>query len=343
MEELAESNGRRSVRMADVAAHAGVALGTVSHVLNHPEKVSPHTLERVRRSIDELGFVPNSRARALAAGTSSMIAFIVIDLGNSFFLDMARGAELEAQERGLNLVLANCDMNTDKELVYLSLFDAERMAGVLIAPLPSSADDQWRLQEWQSDVVALNVDASGRGCCVTTDDELGGYLAAQHLIEAGCRRLLFTGGPFSLLPIADRYRGAQRAVAEADGVSLELLRTLQTKPADGRKVGDALAARAADARPDGVLAATDLIAFGIIEALGVQGVSVPDDVKVIGYDNNRQAWESTVPISTMAQPGEEMGRHAVRLLVDEIRNPGSHEHEHVRLTPTLIARESTGT
>ena len=334
----------RAVRMEDVARHAGVALGTVSHVLNHPHKVAPATLERVRRSIDELGFVPDRRARALAAGTSNVIGFVVVDLSNSFFLDMARGAEQEAQRQGMNVLLANSDVQPEKELVYMHLFDEERVAGVLLAPLPTNADDVLRNGRWQRDVVVLNtVPGDADRCAVTANNELGGYLAARHLIETGRRHLAFVGGPFSLSPVSDRHRGVERAVAESNGsVRLTTIKTSNVQTVDGRRAGRQLASLPPDSRPDGVVAAADLVALGVVQAFLVDGgPRVPDDISVIGYDNNRAAWDSEVPLSTLAQPGEEMGRVATRLLIEEIRQPAQHQHRRLDLEPTLIVRQSS--
>jgi len=330
--------------MEDVARHAGVALGTVSHVLNHPHKVAPATLERVRRSIDALGFVPDRRARALAAGTSNVIGFVVVDLSNSFFLDMARGAEQEAQRHGLNVLLANSDVQPEKELVYMHLFDEEHVAGILLAPLPTNADDVLRAGRWRRDVVVLNtVPGDPDSCAVTADNEIGGYLAARHLIDTGRRHLAFVGGPFTLSPVSDRHRGVERAVAESNGaVRLTTIKTSNVQAADGRKAGRQLAALPADGRPDGIVAAADLVAVGVVQAfLADGGPRVPDDVSVIGYDNNRAAWDSEIPLSTLAQPGEEMGREATRLLIEEIRHPAHHEHQRVHLEPTLIIRQSS--
>ncbi|WP_198346396.1 MULTISPECIES: LacI family DNA-binding transcriptional regulator [Nocardioides] len=334
----------RPVRMEDVARHAGVALGTVSHVLNHPHKVAPATLEKVRHSIDELGFVPDRRARALAAGTSNVIGFVVVDLSNSFFLDMARGAEQEAQRHGMNVLLANSDVQPEKELVYMHLFNEERVAGILLAPQPTNADDVLQRGRWRSDVVVLNtVPGDPDLCAVTANNELGGYLAARHLIDTGRRSLAFVGGPFSLSPVTDRHRGVERAVAESNGsVRLTTIKTSNVQAADGRKAGRQLAALPANERPDGIVAAADLVALGIVQAfLAERGPRVPEDVSVIGYDNNRAAWDSEISLSTLAQPGEEMGRVATRLLIEEISHPANHEHQRLDLEPTLIVRQSS--
>lgn len=329
--------------MDDVAKLAGVSLGTVSHALNHPHRLAPRTLARVQAAIDELGFVPDRRARSLAGGASGMIGFVVIDLTNSYFVDMARGAEEEASLAGMNVVLGNSDISTDKELTYLSLFDEERVAGILLTPMANLADQVWRSREWRRELVVMNSEADTDRCSVVPDDELGGYLAARHLIELGRRDLVFAGGLFKLAPVANRLRGAERAVAETNGaVRLTVLTTQALRPDDGRDVGARIAELPPAERPDGVVAAADLLALGVVQSLtGHPDLRIPQDLSVVGYDNNQASWESAIPLTTVAQPGHEIGRTATRLLIEEIRTPAAHHHQRVRINPELIVRASS--
>nr|WP_254071994.1 LacI family DNA-binding transcriptional regulator [Rathayibacter sp. VKM Ac-2857] len=329
--------------MEDVARRAGVALGTVSNVINRPTLVSAATRSRVQQAIDELGFSPNRAARALAAGTSSTFGFVVIDLSNSFFLDMTRGAEHAAESAGMTVVLGNTDMRPVKQRTYLDLFTEEQVAGILLAPLPGSAGDAIAKLPRGRRLVFLNDSAVDGACTVSADDEHGGYLAARHLIDLGRRRLAFAGDPAIAVPVRDRLRGVERAVAESNGaVSLELDLTAEVQIEDGRRFGHLLAGRAAADRPDGVIAAADLLALGILQSLLAQAdLRVPEDIAVTGYDDNRSAWDSVVPITTLAQPGEAMGEAAMRLLLDEISNAPAHEHRHEVLRPRLIVRGST--
>lgn len=329
--------------MSDVARLAGVALGTVSNVLNNPEKVSADTLSRVQSAIDELGFVRNRAARSLAAGTSSTIGFVLVDLSNSFFVDMARGAEEVAEEAGMSLLLANSDVLEAKQKRYLNLFDEERVAGILLAPIPGHPDGLQRVRGHGRDVVLLNDSTDAKDICsVVVNNVHGGYLAARHLIELGRRRILFAGGDESLVPVRDRRIGVERAIAETNGaVSLDIIVTDEVQAVHGRWVGDTIRARAAADRPDGIVAAADLLALGILQSLAGSEIRVPEDVAIIGHDNNRAAWDGIIPLSTISQPGHDVGASAAALLIEEIRQPGRHVHKKVILEPSLIAREST--
>ncbi|MFB2554493.1 LacI family DNA-binding transcriptional regulator [Herbiconiux liangxiaofengii] len=328
--------------MTDVAARAGVALGTVSNVLNHPDKVASATRKRVHAAIDELGFVPNIQARSLAMGRSTTLGLVVTDIGNSFFVDIARGAEAGAADTGMTLLLANSDNDFAKQETYLDLFDQARFAGILLAPFEAAPESVHRLRRRGRPVLLLNVAIPvTEGCSITVDNEQGGYLAARHLIDGGRRRLAFVGGPDRLEPLLERRLGAERAVAETNGaVTLEEIIAGAVNAPEGRAAGSVILDRPADERPDGIFAASDLLALGLVQTLST-AVSIPDDIAVIGYDNNTAVRESSIPISTIAQPGRELGEIGARLLWNEVTDDGTHQHEHVVLEPTLIARGSS--
>ena len=330
--------------MVDVARHAGVALGTVSNVLNNPDKVAEATRGRVLASIQTLGFVRNSLARSLVSGSGNTVGFVIVDIGNSFFVDIARGAQDAFAENSMKLLLANSDVDLENQNAYLDLFDEARVTGMLLAPLDAPLDGATKVRSHGRPVVLANWPGEpGESCGVVVDEELGGYLATRHLLDSGRRRLLFVGGPLTLHAVEQRYAGARRAVREwGTGAVLELLETTRLTVPAGLDVGHAIVDRPPSERPDGVFAAADALAAGCVQALIYGGITVPSDIAVIGYDNNHFASDSVVPISTVGQPGVEMGRIAAELLLEETQRSSSHEHRTVVLEPTLFARASTG-
>lgn len=328
--------------MSDVAARAGVALGTVSNALNYPHKVAEGTRLRIQAAIDELGFVRNDQARSLARGQSSTMGLIVTDIGNSFFVDISRGAEEGAQAGGMSLLLANSDNNLGKEQTYLDLFEQSRFAGILLAPFEASTEGLERVKGHGRPVLLLNVATPvGEGCSVIADNEYGGYIAARHLIELGRRRIAFVGGPDRLDPLRQRRLGVERAVREASGsVVLEEIIVAAVNVPEGRSVADLIIERDAVDRPDGIVAASDLLALGLIQNFQ-NVIRVPDEIAIVGNDNNSAAWGSVIPISTVGQPGFEMGFQGAQLLVDAVRNPATHQHQILTLLPHLIPRASS--
>jgi LacI family transcriptional regulator len=332
----------RPPNVADVARAAGVSLGTVSNVLNNPAKVTPRTRSKVEAAIATLGFVRNGAARSLAAGTSRTLGFVVADLTNTFFLDLVRGAEEVTQAADLNILLANCDSREDKQRSYLDLFEEERVAGILLAPRQDLLDQVAPLRARGVRVVVLNADPPDDACSVQTDNVQGGYLATQHLIAGGCTRLMFAGAP-RFPAVVDRLEGARKAVAETGGaVTLEVVTTDGVTATDGHRIAALVDERLDDSRPDGIIAGADLLALGVVQSTLVRGrLRIPEDLAVIGYDNNREAWSSLVPLTTMDQAGEEMGREAAVMILEELRAPDEHEHRRVIMEPVLVPKAST--
>lgn len=331
------------VSMRDVAAAASVSLGTVSNVLNSPDKVAPATVDRVHKAITELGFVRNDAARQLKAGRSRCVGLIVLDVGNPFFTDLARAAERQAAENNLTLLLGTSDDDVAREHMYIETFDEQRVFGVLVSPV---GDDLSRLEALhQRGTPVVLVDRNGQGTVfpsVTVDDVAGGALACEHLCETGRRRLAFVGGPCGLHQVADRLRGAREAIARVPGATLEVIETPALSVLAGRAAGEEIRRRPADERPDAVFCANDLLAIGILQALTMLGdIAVPRDIALIGYDDIDFAQSAVVPLSSISQPSRQLGSSAIELLVDEMSRSPQTPPRHVLFQPQLVVRAST--
>ncbi|MFB6612453.1 LacI family DNA-binding transcriptional regulator [Agromyces sp. NPDC056379] len=331
-----------AVSVRDVAAAASVSVGTVSNVLNRPDKVAPATVARVTAAIEELGFIRNDAARQLRAGHSRSIGLVVLDVRNPFFTDVARGAEDRAAEDGMTILLGNSDENADRERAYLDLFEEQRVAGVLISPLADDLPRLQRLRDRGTTVVLVDREVPDQSfSSVSVDDVVGGSLAVRHLIGAGRRRIAFVGGPASIRQVADRLEGARRAVAEAEGVMLEIIATESLTVLAGRAAGASIRERAASDRPDAIFAANDLLAMGVLQALMMQGgIDVPGEIALIGYDDIDFAAAAVVPLSSIRQPAALIGYTAVDLMLKEAG--GDSGQERVVFQPELVVRESTG-
>ncbi|HEY1105127.1 MAG TPA: LacI family DNA-binding transcriptional regulator, partial [Agromyces sp.] len=172
-----------AVSVREVAAAASVSVGTVSNVLNRPDKVAPATVERVLAAIEELGFVRNDAARQLRAGRSRSIGFVVLDVRNPFFTEVARGAETRAADAGLTVLLGTSDESIERERVYVDLFEEQRVHGVLISPLADDLPRLQRLRDRGTPVVLVDRQVHDRSfSSVSVDDVAGGRLAAEHLL-----------------------------------------------------------------------------------------------------------------------------------------------------------------
>jgi LacI family transcriptional regulator len=327
-------------RLRDVAELAGVSTALVSSYLNTPHLVGEKSRAKIGQAIQDLHFVPNDAARQLRRGVSHMVAFVAFDIGDPLFVTVARGAQRRAAEAGLSLVLADTDGRTKTERRYLQLFEEQRVRGILLSPAGDPRDYLKDLASRSIPTVLIDQTApSGRWPAVTVNDVLGGELAVGHLVSVGRRRIAVVGGPARISQVADRIKGARQA-SQAAGADFEVIPTTERTVEAGRVVGQVLAQRSPQRRPDGVFCINDSLAAGLIEAVQGQGLGVPRDLAVIGY-NDTIATSAAVPLSSIRQPHEAFGSVAIELLLEELDATWETGRRQVVFDPELVVRAST--
>jgi LacI family transcriptional regulator len=333
---------RRGASVKDVAAAAAVSLGTVSNVLNRPERVRPATRERVERAMADLGFVRHEGARQLRAGTSHALAYVMLDARNPFFTDVAQGIEDAAMSHELSLFICNSAGTAERERTHLEHLEQQRVQGILITPVDPEAEALADIVNRGTPLVIVDrTRGAGTFCTVAVDDHLGGRLAVEHLIDAGHERVAFVGGPVSIGQVHDRLEGARAAWADAghDPAALVHLVTQALTVAEGRAAGERLAGLPRRRRPTAAFCANDLLALGLLQQIIGAGGDVPGDLAIVGYDDIDFAAAAAVPLTSVRQPRQELGRRAAELVVDESLE--GHRHEQVVFTPELVARASS--
>lgn len=325
----------------DVASQAGVSVGTVSNVLNHPARVSPNTVEKVKKAIDSLGFVRNDGARQLRAGTSKTVALLVLDAANPFFTDLARGAEERASDIGLSVITGNSAGSAEREAHYLDLFEEQRVRGVLISPFGKVEGRLVAMRDFGIPSVLVdrpNLDASFSS--VSVDDIAGGRIAIEHLIASGRKRIGFVGGGLEVHQVRDRLTGAQQASMASGNGRIKVFETRATTVQEGQRIGKNIGEMTRGECPDALFAANDLVAIGVIQGLLAAGrFTVPDDIALIGYDDIDFAASAVVPLTSIRQPSRLMGETALEMLEAEALNSGSLRRA-VQFQPELVVRSS---
>jgi LacI family transcriptional regulator len=332
-----------ATRIRDVAQRAGVSVGTVSNVLNKPDEVSPESLARVQKAIDELGYVRNDAARQLRAGVSSTVGFVVLDGQNPFFNEVVRGAEDEASKNGIAILVGNTDEDSRREGRYLDLFEEQRVRGVLISPYGDITERLRQLK--RRDIPAVLVDrlnVDGQFSSVAVDSVAGGQIATQHLIDTGRRRIAYVGGPFDMRQVRDRLEGARVAVDNSEfDVEIEVVTTTALTVEEGVLAGRRIMERPRQSRPDALFAANDLLALGLLQSLVVDGkLLVPSEISLIGFDDISFAGAAAGPLSSVRQPSRMIGQTALRVLMEESEDPTLIPRQTV-FRPELVVREST--
>jgi LacI family transcriptional regulator len=340
---LAESPARLGgVSTKDVARASGVSTGTVSNVLNHPERVAEATRLRVEETVRRLGFVRNESARHLRAGRSHTLGLLLLDAWNPFFTEIARGVEDWTFARGWAVVISNSARQVKRESTYLDLFVERRVAGIIVVPIGDLATRLTEIRHRGIPSVMLDQMDSGEGSMsVSLDDVRGGELAMAHLLDLGHRHVAFAGNPGRVTQVRDRLLGATNAIAAASPpVHLSMLEPEDLTIGSGRTIGEHLVRLSESERPTALFATSDMLAIGILQVLLQQGVRVPEDIAIVGYDDIDFARQVAVPLTSIVQPAYEMGRIAAELLTTQLTGTPP-ETPHVVFEPRLVVREST--
>ena len=326
----------------DVAERAGVSVGTVSHVLNHPERVAGPTLDRVRAAIDELGFVRSETARRLRHGGSSLVGVLVHDISNPFFTEAARGIEDRLREDNRVPMLSSTDSDPDRERELMSLLAGLDVRGVIVTPSSCTLDNLAVLAGRGIRVVLMDHPPISAGLSTVSGDDVAGARAAiAHLVDLGHRRIGFVNGPLSVRQSVDRRNGVLTALADAGLEPARVLAEIEAVSggygytADAGAVGAAALLRA-ESRPTALFCANDQLAIGAMREIRRRGLSIPDDVAIVGYDDVAIASELITPLTSVHVPMRDIGRAAADLLLAD----GS-EVRHVAFAPELVVRAST--
>lgn len=329
------------VGIREVAALAGVAVGTVSNYLNHPDRVSSDKAQRIRYAIDSLGFVPSNAGRQLRLGVSSVIGYIAPDVSNPYFAEIAESVERRASERGVTVFLANSHRSKEREDAYLEVFEQHQVQGLLVSSHIPIEDRLAQVRKRGTPSVLVGQRARTlEQPSVSLDDVSGGRQAMRHLLETGCRRIAFVGGPLGIPQVADRLAGASEVVRDFGAATLEVIDQPERTVRGGHEVGEALKRRPPEMRPDGIFAVNDLLALGIMQELVLGGIEVPREVAIVGYDDNEFAEASLIPLTSIRGRHEGFGVAVIDLLFDAIAG-NDIDDPHRMFEPDLVVRAST--
>ena len=326
---------RASVK--DVALLAGVSVGTVSNVLNRPESVTEKTRTKVEQAMAELNFHRNASARQLRAGVSRTVGVIVMDVSNPFYTELARGIEDRLAADDHTLILSSSDDDPRREQRFLRLFAEQGVRGVLVTPMASTAERLGDLRRLGIPSVLMD-STDPAHASVGVDHVSGGRQAVAHLLDRGHRRILFLAGTPELQQTRHRLRGAVEAVTAAGLEPGEVLKVVNLAVLTSNDAQQALveALDSGEPAPTAVFAMNDVVALGVMRELRRRGLSIPQDMAVVGYDDLYWASELMTPLTSVRQPMRQIGWAAADLM---LRDPLGATH--TVFQPELIVRKSS--
>jgi len=333
------------VSIKDIAKAAGVSHSTVSRALSDSPLVKAETKARIQRLAQEMGYSPDAIARSLVTQTTHTVGIVVTTITDPFVAEVVQGIEDAAHENDYSVILASSASQPKRELAAVEMLRAKRVDSLIVTSSRVGALYLEHLERIGVPVVLVNNHnrQSGRYTfSVSVDNQHGGYLATRHLIERGHRRIAYVSGPADHSDDAERLAGCRQALDEA-GIAFDPALVV---PGNGRINGGerALHTLAGLAeRPTAVFCYNDMTAIGLISAARQAGVSAPEDLAVVGFDDIPLAAHTYPPLTTIAQPQRDMGRQAMDMaLALMTAGDSTTPFSDIVVKGKLVVRESSG-
>ena len=320
-----------------IAELANVSSATVSKILNGKDQyISEATRRRVLEIVEREGYIPNAVAKSLKIRSTKTIGVIIPDVMNLFFSELARGVEDAAGKKGYSVILCNSDNDESKEEKYMKVLQEKMVDGIILTASESSVSKSLKRRDIPIILLDRNITIDAKVGRIIVNNQEGIYSATNYLIKMNCKNIGFiSSDKASQLPI-ERLKGYKKCLLD-NGFKIEQRKiflknyTIQT----GYVGTIALLGRG---KIDGICCGNDLIAIGAINALKERRIKVPDEVKVIGFDDIQISQYLDPPLTTMRQPIYKMGEEAVNMLVSIIEKEDVEKI--ITLNTTLIKRGS---
>lgn len=335
---------KRRVRLRDIADDLGLAVITVSKAIrNHPD-ISRQTKARVQERIRELNYQPNWAARSLATGKTFSIGVVVPDLVHPFFAEVVKGISEEIRTQGYSVMITSTEEDARVERQEIAFLLGRGVDALIVASARPTTDLIEVINRANVPFVLIDRRVEHVACnFVGVDDRRVGYMATEHLIQAGCKRIANIRGPEISTGIG-RVQGYLAAL-EAHEIKFRSEYIISRDSSDTRADSSGYEAMkqllSLKPRPDGIVCYNDPTALGAVKAILEAGLRVPQDVAVIGAGNDRYASELRVPLSTIDQQHHTIGRRSADLALRAIESEEPLKPRTLLLTPELIVRDSS--
>ncbi|AFJ48979.1 regulator for rbs operon [Shimwellia blattae DSM 4481 = NBRC 105725] len=326
--------------MKDVARLAGVSTSTVSHVINKDRFVSEAVRLKVEHAVAALNYVPSALARSLKLNETRTIGMLLTASNNPFYSEVVRGVERSCFERGYSLILCNTEGDAQRMNRNLETLLQKRVDGLLLLCTETQPPSPEIIRRYSSvPIVMMDWSPLDIGCDIIQDNSLlGGEIATQYLIDKGYRRIACIAGPLDKTPSIERLEGF-RNVMQRNGypVPEEYIIVGDYEFSGGFSAMNSLLALPRP--PHAVFVGNDAMAVGAYHALYQAGLSIPEDMAIVGYDDIDLARFMTPPLTTIHQPKDELGELAVDVLIHRLTTP-ELPFQCLQLTPELVERGS---
>lgn len=329
------------VTLKDISQEAGVDIATVSRALNDNYGVHKDTRERILAVAKRLNYRVNLMAKGLAVGRSHTLGLLVPDIGNPFVTELVRGAEDAAYAAGYHILLCNSYLDATREVQYMHSLLDKRVEGILMHSVQSLTKEEVKELIGSGIPIVLLQQSPGTSVFsgVSVDNFLGGMLAGNHLVELGHRKMAYLNGPRGHANFTERAKGFTKAATSAKHSVNPIVLNGPPNFDGGYQMAKKLLAQHPEVTA--IFAANDVTAFGIARAVYEAGLSIPEDISLVGFDNVELANVVRPPLTTIHQPKYEMGHAAVEILLGLAGKGSQGVPEHREFGVRLVTRSST--
>jgi DNA-binding LacI/PurR family transcriptional regulator len=324
----------------DIAKEAGVSIATVSKVINGKGRISTETRNAVFAIMERFDFQPSVIASALTGKKTFTLGLLIPDISNPFFAEIARAIEDQGHDLGYSVVMCNTDNKDEKVERYISLLLQKSVDGIIIATGIEKKEilEQLIARRIPSVLIARELPMIAVDT-VVVDDYVGGCLAANHLLQLGHTQIAILSESQKVSSSRERTRGFRQTLLEADvHLNEQWLKVCDYKVEDGKR--KALELLQEDNPPSAIFACNDMLAVGALQAAKEMKMDLPNELSIISFDNTILSTVTNPLLTTIAQPIEQMGKLAVDLIVESIKEDNQQKRRIV-LRPEIIIREST--
>ncbi|MDV9615244.1 LacI family DNA-binding transcriptional regulator [Clostridioides difficile] len=332
-----------SITIKEIGELAGVSKTTVSKVINNKdENISQATREKILKIMKEKNYVPNKLAQSLVTKKTNTIGLLIPDIRNPFFTDVSRGVEDKANEEGYNIILCNTDEDAKKEYEGIRTLSERMIDGIIFA---ASSNTNWKEANYKDIKIPtvlidkkISMNKETLKGIVKINNFEGAYIATKHLLDIGNKKTIYLSGPLQNEIAVDRLEGYKKALIECN---------LSYNPAyvfEGKykiEWGQEFIKNLEKIDFDAIFCANDLIAIGVIRGLKERGLSIPNDISVVGFDDIQTSSLISPSLTTVKQPSYDIGYKASEILINCLRGDKKESFDELIFKPELVIRDST--
>ncbi len=334
------------VSIKDIAKIAGVSYSTVSRALHNNTLISLEVREHIQKIAASMGYTPNALAQSLQSRRTNSVGVVITTISDPFFADVVHGVEAEAKKAGISVFLATTNNDPEEEINIIETFNQRRVDGVIVASSRIGSGYANRLEQIQIPVIMVNAESEGEGKLIysaSVDDHAGACMAVNHLIELGHTRIGYLGVSNRDVSHKHRMDGyMDTMIKHSIAVNNDWV-IINQDIAPGElsldfKIGQQLGFEILKTDVTAIFCYCDTIAGGVMDTCRRAGLSLPNQMSIVGFDDNIISQILYPPLTTIHQPEEEIGERAMQMLIASL---AGEDVQDIMLSPRLIIREST--